>query len=151
MLYRKLSRLATLLGAAVIATLTFAVVAHAAPSEFSFSYNLAPGAVSGCVTPLAGIPNQITGVDTTFGHRGVGQVSLLRIAGSFLEWVGLDSPNSPLNEPTTGTSSFSSAAGTKIVFLDFNHTCQIEVCTADSFRVHNLSGITHTGVVDLFY
>jgi hypothetical protein len=146
MLCRKLSRLATLLGAAVIGTLTFAVVAHAAPSEFSFSYSLAAGAVSSCVTPLAGIPNQIIGVDTTSGTRGVGEVSLLRIAGSFLEWVGLDS--------TAGaaiTQGFSGVAGTKIVFLDFTHTCQIEVCTADSFRVHNTSRITHTGVVDLFY
>jgi hypothetical protein len=141
-----LSRSATLLGAAAIATLTFAVVAHAAPSEFSFSYNLAAGAVTSCVTPLASIPNQIVGVDTTSGFRGVAQVSLLRISGAFLEWVGLESPSA-----AAITSGFSGTAGRHIVFLDFSHGVQIEVCTTDSFRVHNNSSVTHTGVVDLFY
>jgi hypothetical protein len=79
----------------------------------------------------------------------VGEVSLLRITGSFLEWVGLDS--------TAGaaiTQGFSGAAGTKIVFINFNHTVQIEVCSPDSFRVHNLNPVgsaADTGVVDLLY
>jgi hypothetical protein len=156
MLRGKLTRLAAFLGAAVVATLTFGVVAHAAgffifvaaPQETTFSFNLAPTAVSGCITPSASIPIQVIGVDTTLGFRGVGQVSLLRISGSFLEWVGLDS--------TAGaaiTQGFSGTAGTKIVFLDFSHKVQIEVCTADSFRVHNTntSGSNHTGVVDVFF
>src|SRR6266849_598246 len=126
MLRRKLSRLATLLGAAGIATLTFVVGAHAAPSEFSFSYSLAPGAVTSCVTPLAGIPNLIIGVDTTSGVRGVGQVSLLRINGAFLEWTGLDSTSG-----SAITQGFSGTAGVKIVFLNFNHTTRIEVCNAN--------------------
>ena len=148
MLRRKLSRTAALLGTAVTGILTFAVMAHAAPSEFSFSYSLAPGATTSCVTPLAGIPNQIIGVDTTLGFRGVGEVSLLRISGAFLEWTGLESPSA-----AAITSGFSGTLGTHIVFLDFSHKVQIEVCTADSFRVHNTNttGSTHTGVVDLLY
>ena len=65
----------------------------AAPQEYQFSYNLAAGAKTGAVTPYAGIPNQIIGVNTTPGFRGVGEVSLLRVAGSFLEWVGLETPS----------------------------------------------------------
>jgi hypothetical protein len=151
---QKLSRIGALIGAAVVVTLTSAVVARAAgffvfisaPSSFSFSFSLPPGGVSGCVTPLAGIPNQVIGVDTTPGTRGVGEVSLLRISGAFLEWVGLDSPSA-----AAITSGFDGGVGNKIVFIDFAHTTQIEVCSADSFRVHNKSGITHTGVVDLWY
>jgi len=155
MLRTKLSRLATLLGAAVVVTLTLAVVAHAgffifvgAPSDFAFSYSLGPGAASGCVTPIAGIPNQLIGVDTTVGSRGVGEVSLQRIAGSFVEWTGLESPSG-----AAITSGFNSATGTHIVFIDFNHKVQIEVCRPDSFRVRNTntSGAAHTGVVDLWY
>ncbi|MGO9057674.1 MAG: hypothetical protein ACLQU2_09870 [Candidatus Binataceae bacterium] len=156
MIRRKLSRLASLLGAAVIATLTFAVVVHAAgfyvfvsaPQEFTFSYSLAPGAKTGPVTPLAGIPNQIIGVDTTPGYRGVGEVSLLRIAGSFLEWTGLETPYG-----AAIASGFSGTVGTHIVFLDYSHKVQIEVNSPDSFVVHNTntSGAIHTGVVDLWY
>lgn len=155
MLRRKLSRLVPLLGAAVIATLTFAVVVHAsgfyifvsAPQEFTFSYSLSPGAKTGPVTPLAGIPNQIIGVDTTLGYRGVGEVSLLRIAGSFLEWTGLETPNG-----AAITSGFSGSAGTHIVYIDFSHSVQVEVNSPDSFVVHNRStSVTHTGVVDLWY
>ena len=150
----KLSRFGTVFGAAVIATLTGAVLAHAsgfyifvaAPQEYQFSYNLAAGAKTGAVTPFAGIPNQIIGVNTTPGYRGVGEVSLLRVAGSFLEWVGLETPSG-----AAITSGFSGSAGTHIVYLDFSHRVQIEVASPDSFLVHNLSTVTHTGVVDLWY
>jgi hypothetical protein len=134
---RKLSRLAALLGAAVVATLTCAIVVHAAgffifiaaPQELTFSYSLAPGAVSGCVTPSAGIPNQVIGVNTTSGVRGVGQVSLLRINAAFLEWTGLESPSA-----AAITSGFSGGAGAHIVFLDFVHRVQIEVCSPIAFE-----------------
>jgi hypothetical protein len=152
----KLSRFGTLIGAAVVVTLASAVVARAAgffasifisaPFDFSFSYSLGAGASTGCVTPVAGIPNQIVGVDTTLGTRGVGEVGLLRIASSFLEWTGVESPLG-----AAITSGFSSSLGAHIVFIDFSHTTQIEVCSADSFRVHNKSSFTHTGVVDLWY
>jgi hypothetical protein len=151
---QKLSRLAARVGAAVVVTFTCAVVARAqgffvfiaAPSAFSFSFSLPPGGVSGCVTPIAGIPNQLIGEDTTPGTCGVGEVSLLRINGTFLGWVGLESPLS-----AAITSDFSGSPGTHIVFIDLAHTTKIEVCTADSYRVHNKSTITHTGVVDLWY
>ena len=152
----KLSRFATLIGVAMVATLTCAVVARAsgffifvsAPSAFSFSYSLGPGGVTGCIFPPVGIPVQVIGVDTTLGDRGVGEVSMLHVTSgfAFLEWVGLDSPSA-----AAITSGFDGPVGGKIVFLDFVHTNQIEVCSADTFRVHNKSGTTHTGVVDVWF
>src|SRR5215468_5777398 len=77
------------------ATVTSTDVAEpAAPliNEIVFSYNLAPGANSVHTVP-ANVPVLVMGVCTSLSFRGVGQVSLLYIPGSLIEWVGLESPS----------------------------------------------------------
>jgi hypothetical protein len=114
------------------------------PNELTVPYSLAAGGVSAPITPPANIPVHVMGVQTALGFRGVGEVTLLHVPSSFIEWVGLES--------TSGaaiTQGFSGAAGTHIVFIDFSHRVQIEVASPDTIRVHNLSTGIRTGSVTL--
>jgi hypothetical protein len=114
------------------------------PNELTVGYSLAPGGVSAPITPPANIPVHVMGVQTAVGFRGVGEVTLLHVPLSFIEWVGLES--------TAGaaiTQGFSGAAGTHIVFIDFSHQVQIEVASPDTIRVRNRSSGVRTGVVTL--
>ena len=116
------------------------------PNKSVFSYNLAPGA-NKLITPVAAnVPVLVMGVCTSLADRGVGQVTLLHIPGSFIEWVGLESPSS-----AGVTSGYSGAAGTHIVYLDYAHQVDIEVNSPDTIRVHNASTQTRTGNVTLIW
>lgn len=151
MSYKNIAHPARLLLAGVVAMLTFAVVAPAiqtivTPNAASFSYSLAAGGISPSFVPVSNQPVLVMGVQLALGFRGVGQVTLLRIPGSFLEWVGLES--------TAGaaiTQGFSAVAGTHIVFLDFSHQVDIEVASADAMRVHNTSTGARNGVIRLIW
>jgi hypothetical protein len=115
---KKSSRLGRWIVATTVAITTFAVVTQATttitvPNATTLSYNLGAGGFSGAITPPSNIPVLVMGVCTSVGVRGVGHVTLLRIPGSFVEWVGLNS--------TAGASiaqGFSGVVGTHIVFLD---------------------------------
>jgi hypothetical protein len=146
-----LSRFFTLLLATTVAVITLAVVMHAAqtittPNEVVVNYSLAAGANSAAVTPVANVPVFVQGVQTAVGFRGVGHVSMLRIAGNFLEWTGIESPAG-----AAITSGFSGVAGTHIVYLDFSHLVQIQVNSTDTFRIHNGNTQTQTGQVTLIW
>ena len=142
---------ARLLLACAVAVVTFAVVAPAVqtittPNASIVSYSLAAGGVSAPIFPVANQSVLVMGNQLAVGFRGVGQVTLLRIPGAFLEWVGLDSTAS-----AAITQGFSGAAGTKILFIDFSHQVQLEVASTDSFRVHNLSTGARFGNVTLIW
>ena len=149
--YLSIPRLAQLLMAGVVATLTLVIVVQAAqtfstPNVTTVSYNLAAGANSGAIFPSANQPVLVMGVQTAVGFRGVGYVTMLRIPSNFLEWVGLES--------TAGAAiaqGFSGTAGTHIVWLDFSHQVDIQVNTTDSFRIHNGSTGVRTGNVTLIW
>ena len=149
---KKLARPARLLAAAIVGLLTIAVVAQATititvPNAATFTYVLGAGGITGAfVVPQTFAPVFIMGTQNELGFRGVGQVTLLRVPGSFLEWVGLES--------TSGaaiTQGFSAAVGTHIVFLDFSHQVDIEVATPDAIRVRNSSGGLRSGVIRLIW
>jgi hypothetical protein len=149
--YNKVRRFGSLILATVVAILTLSVMVHATqvittPNAAFFSYSLAPGANSAPITPVANQSVLVMGTTTTFNFRGVGQVAMLHITGSFLEWTGLESIS-----PSTITSGFSGVAGTHIVFLDFSHQVDIQVNTADTFRIHNGASATRTGNVTLIW
>jgi hypothetical protein len=150
--FEKVWRLAGLSLAAIVATVTLAVMAHAVitiktPNAATFSYSLAPGASTSPTTPVDSQPVLVTGVQNTSGYRGVGRVALLRVPSSFLEWVGLDVFSSAI------TSGYSGIAGTHIVYLDYSGFVDLEVASTDSFLVHNStsSPITATGNVTLVW
>ena len=146
-----LSRFGTLLAVAIVAFTTFAITLHAAqtittPNETFFTYNLAAGASSAAITPIANAPVLVQGVQTTLGYRGVGHVSLLRVPSSFLEWTGIESPAA-----AAITSGFSGTKGTHILYLDYSHLVDLQVDTTDSFVIHNGNSIAQTGIVTLIW
>ena len=116
------------------------------PNKSVLHYSLAPGANSAAIRPVANVPVLVMGVCTSLGVRGVGQVSLLHITGSFLEWTGLESPFS-----ASITNGFSGSAGTHIVYIDYSHQVDIQVASPDTIRVHNGSGAVRTGNVTLIW
>jgi hypothetical protein len=145
----KISRLLIPVIAVLVVTLTGTVALESSqvivtPNAATIGYNLGPGGNSAPVVPVASQPVLVMGVQNNVGFRGVGQVTLLRVPSSFLEWVGLNS--------TAGagiTQGFSATPGTNIVFLDFAHQVAIQVNSADSFRIHNGSTGIRSGIVTL--
>jgi hypothetical protein len=115
---KRFSRSGTLMLTGLVAVLTLAVGVHAAqtittPNAAEVKYSLTPGENSAAVTPAESTPVLVMGVQNTFGFRGVGQVAMLHVPSSFLEWTGIESPAA-----AALTAGFSGAAGTHIVYLD---------------------------------
>src|SRR5438067_5868801 len=117
---QKFSRPGVILMATVVAIITSMVVANATqtittPNAAFISYNLAPGASSAAITPVANRSVLVMGCSTT-GY-GIGQVSLLRIPSAVIQWVGLESHYSqaPITQGSSGTP------GTHIVYIDCSH------------------------------
>ena len=147
----RFSRLSTLLLAAVVAMVALSISMHATqtittPNAAKVTYNLAAGASSTAVTPVESVPVLVMGVQNNLGYRGVGQVSMLHVPSSFLEWTGIESPAS-----AALTSGFSGTAGTHIVYLDYSHLVDIQVASTDTFIIHNANTIAMSGVVTLIW
>lgn len=147
--YKKLRRFGSLALAAVIAMLTLSVMVHAVqvittPNAAFISYNLATsGTNSVPITPVAGQAVLVMGTETgatDCSNPGVGQVSLLRSAGTpspfitppMLVWTGLESTSSSVI-----TQGASATAGTHILYIDSGHRVDLQVNTASTFVVHN--------------
>ncbi len=147
----RLSRVWTLLLAGVVAVVALNVGVHATqtitmPNTSKITYNLAAGASSAAVNPAESVPVLVMGVQNNLGYRGVGQVSMLHVPSSFLEWTGIESPAS-----AAITSGFSGTAGTHIVYLDYSHLVDIQVASTDTFIIHNANTIAMAGVVTLVW
>ena len=148
--YRKLWRSFGLVLAAIVSLLTVAVVARATqtfvtPNEATYVYSLAAGGNSAAITPPAGTPVLVMGVDNTIGARGVGFVTLLRVTATFLQWVGLQAPSA------MATSGHSAVAGTHIVYIDLLDKVDLRVNTADTFIVHNANTTVQSVQVKLIW
>ena len=147
----KIRRYGSLLIATAVAGLTFAIVANAAqavtvPNAATVTYNLAPGANSAAITPVANQSVLLIGSQTALGYRGIGMATILHVPSSFIEWVGLESPN-----PSSVTSGFSNVAGTHILYLDYGHQVDVQVAGTDTIRIHNGTSITVTGDLKLIW
>jgi hypothetical protein len=147
----KHSRFARLFAVTLVATLTLGVMASATaplatPNKATFTYSLIPGGSSSVITPAGNKPVLVMGTQTAYGDRGIGQVSMLRIPGSFLEWTGIESPSK-----AAITQGYGSSFGTHIVFLDYDSTVDIEVNNGDTFFVHNANTINMSGNVTLIW
>jgi hypothetical protein len=149
--WNRFSHLRNLLVAVVVALLTLAITAQAVQTITTanasiIGYNLAAGAFGPAITPVANQSVFVQCNQILAGFRGVGHVSLLRIPATFLEWVGLESPAG-----AAITSGFSAVNGTHIVYCDFSHTVDIEVNTADTFRIHNSHASAAAGNITLMW
>jgi hypothetical protein len=86
------------------------------------------------------------GCCTTVTKQGVGQVSLIHVPSNNIGWVGLES--------TSGaaiTQGVTNVAGTHIVYIDFLHTVDIQVASADTILIHNGFTATMAGNVTLVW
>lgn len=148
---KKLARPASLLLALGVAMLTVGTVAHATqtiitPNCTTIPYSLSSGANYVGFTPASNQAVLVMGVQTASGYRGVGQVTMLHVPGQFLEWVGLESPT-----PSAITSGYSGTTGTHILYLDYSHTVDLQVSTADTFRIHNANPGLMTGSITMIW
>jgi hypothetical protein len=111
-------------------------------------YNLAAGGFSPAIMPVANQPVLLMGTCTTPNYRGVGHVSLLRIAGTggFIEWAGINSTNLG-----TITHGFSATTGTNIVAIDFANQVHVQVLNPDKIRVHNGANAARSGFFTLIW
>ena len=147
----RFSRLSTLLLTAFVGVLALSIGVHATqtittPNATKITYNLNAGASSTAVNPAENTPVLVMGVQNNLGYRGVGQVAMLHVASSFLEWTGIESPAA-----AAITSGFSGTAGTHIVYLDYSHFVDIQVASTDTFVIHNANTIAMSGVVTLIW
>ena len=147
----RFSRISRLLLAAFDAVVALNIGLHATqtistPNASKVSYNLAAGASSAAVTPAESVPVLVMGVQNDLGYRGVGQVTMLHVPSSFLEWTGIESPAS-----AAITSGFSGTAGTHILYIDYSHLVDIRVESTDTFVIHNANSIAMAGVVTLIW
>jgi hypothetical protein len=132
------SRVAGLLSAVIVATLTFAVAARAVqtivtPNAVSFFYALVSGANSGIIRPPANQPVFVMGEQITTGNVGSSDMTVVNSVGhdNELVWNGLESAGGGV------TSGFSPSFGTHMIFIDNAHCVDLRVNNATSFIVHN--------------
>jgi len=157
-LIQKLSRTAVYLVATVITIITGTIVANAfqrisIPNAAQVPYNLGPGLSTGCFIDVpSNVPVSVMGCCTSLNVRSVGQVTLLKIPALAILWVGLESvPGAAITQGNSG------ADGTHIVYIDWSHQVDIEVCNnplsalRPSIKVHNASGGTRAGAVTLIW
>lgn len=149
--YARLSRVSKLVLAGFVAVVALNIGLRATqtisvPNASKVTYNLAAGASSTAVTPAENVPVLVMGVQNNLGYRGVGQVSMLHVPSSFLEWTGIESPAA-----AAITSGFSGTAGTHVVYLDYSHLVDIQVASTDTFIIHNANTIAMSGVVTLVW
>jgi hypothetical protein len=149
---QKFSRPGVILVATVVAIITSVVVANATQSLTTsnaafISYSLAPNTNRVAITPAATRSVLIMGCcSDQSSDEGVGQVSLVRIAGAFLQWVGLESAyNAAITQGVALT------AGDHIVYIDRLHQVDIQLASADTIRVHNGSTGMRAGNVTLVW
>jgi hypothetical protein len=151
---QKFSRPGVILMATVVVIITSMVAANATqslttPNAAFISYSLAAGANSAPITPATSRSVLVMGCCTTTTPNivpGVGQVSLIHIPSSFIEWVGLESyQGAAITQGASGTP------GTHIVYINSAHQVDIQVASADTIRVHNGAVYTVAGSVTLIW
>lgn len=147
----KTYRFSTLLLAGIVAVVALNIGLHATqtittPNASKVAYNLAAGASSAAINPAESLPVLVMGVQNNLGYRGVGQVAMLHVPSSFLEWTGVESPAA-----AAITSGFSGTAGTHILYIDYSHLVDLQVASTDTFIIHNANSISMAGVVTLVW
>jgi hypothetical protein len=111
-------------------------------------FNLASFTVSAPITVPANVPVQLVGVTLGSQPASVGQVSLLRIPGNFIEWNGLDSTWSGVGAIVQG---YSAAATDVIVHIDYNHKVSVRVAGPDTIMIENIDDLPRSGSVTLMW
>lgn len=131
--------------ATLVATVTFAVLAHAVQtistaSAMTVAYDVAPGASSGNITPAANLPVLVLSDQTVINCVNSSLVTIVNSSGqdNALVWNGFETKGQGF------TQGFNTTAGTHIVYTDYCDLVDLEVTNATSFHVHNAATSTYT-------
>jgi len=133
----------------VVATLSEVVgkaaVTISTPNSVVVNYTLAAGATSSPIAPATNQPVIIIGSNIGTTDSGVSTLTLVRIPGVMMRWVGM--------EAGTGATvhNGSAALGTHIIWLDQSNKVALEVFSADDFVINNASTATQSGSVKLIW
>jgi hypothetical protein len=146
-------RAAQLLLAAIVITLTFAVVGHAAQSlttvnAMRVSYTLSSGGYSSAITPPVNKPVLVIADQIGVSSDNVGSSFMTVVSSPYdeeLVWNGIESNGGGL------TSGFSPSFGSHIMYIDNGHYVQLEVNNSTSFVVYNGYGASQKGNVTLIW
>jgi hypothetical protein len=137
---------------ALIASLGLATAAQAASPNYStVNYSVTDACSTPITVPVSYKPVSIMGVQTAEGFRGVGQVTIMRVPGQFLEWVGLDVASNYGASAAVVSSGYSAAAGTHIIWLDFDEVVDLQVVDAGHVKVCDSSTSAAAGVLTLMW
>ena len=139
-------------GGLAVAALLACGAGSAAANEIQVPFSLVAGATSGPINvPAINTPISVTCVQNAAGHRGAGQMTLLRVGPpSALVWVGFDWAS---NNGVAATASQGSSAtpGTNMLWCDFNKFVGIEVQSATAIQVKNSLSGPATGVINFVW
>jgi len=126
------------------ALLAFSSAAWA--DQTHYNYNVAAGAATALNVPAVNTPISFTCANNTSGYRGVGQATILRVAGQFLEWIGSDVATNTLS------SNYASAAGTHIVYCSYvDKDVDIQVLSDTQIQIKNSGTVAMTGVINFVW
>jgi hypothetical protein len=126
--------MAGLISAVTVATVTLAVTAHAVQTirtanAFTMSFSLSPGQGTGAITVAANSPTLVMGDTTPGNDPGLSEMTVATAPVSIM-WNGIESNGGGF---TTGVND--GFAGTHMMFIDNMHCVDIEVNSANSFKV----------------
>ena len=147
----KVRRFSGLAAAFIVGVLAVGIVGNATVTAYTANsvvapYSLAPGASTATYTPVTGTGTEVIASSTTSGDAGVASVTLLRIAGAQIQWVGFEAgPNAGM------VHGNSSTAGTRMAYLDNAHTVDLQVGSGETLNVVNHGGTQQTGEVKLLW
>ena len=148
---QKSSRWAAMLLATIVAIVTCVTVANATqtittPNAVNITYSLAVGTGSAVITPATNKSVLVMGCCTSGSNSSLGQVNLLRPAIGGLIWVGSESwPGAAITQGSTG------AGGVHIVYIDRDHSVDIETASSSTIVIENKSNGNQTGNVTLIW
>jgi hypothetical protein len=146
-----IKRFSVLGAAAIVGMLMAGVVGNAAttlstPNCSTYTYSLAAGATSSSITPPTNAGVLVLGTNTLSTNFSVASVNLVHVSGVQIRWVGLES--APSAQVVHGGSA---TPGTHVVYLDYSHTVDLEILSADTMVIHNKGTSTQTGNVKLIW
>ena len=136
MRYGKVSRMAGLISAALVATVTFVVAAHAVqtirtPNAITTSFSLNQGQSTGAISVAANPPTLVMGDTSSGNNLGLSDMTVVSASG-ILMWNGIESAGGGFTQGVNNGSP-----GVHMMFIDFMHCVDIEVNSSTSFKVVN--------------
>jgi hypothetical protein len=118
--------------------------------KLTIAFSVPAGGDQSIEIPAFDVPLFLTGSSTTPTSRGTASVTLLvtSVAPTLTEWNGLESTWSGA-AAFTSAFAFTPNTGTHIVFLDYQHTVDVQTNGTTAIRIHNANVAARQGTITL--